>query len=69
MYERHYLRVADQQMHEAIRGLYAEDPICERQRRSLQPVAVAPASEKPSAWLATETAKLERIEQRLRETG
>jgi integrase len=69
MYERHYLRVADQAMHEAIRGLYADDPICERQQRSLQPVAVATKDAEPSAWLATETAKLLRIEQQLRETG
>jgi integrase/recombinase XerD len=65
MYERHYLRVADQQMHEAIRGLYAEDPISERQRRSLHPVAVATISDEPPAWLAAETAKLERIERQL----
>jgi integrase len=69
MYERHYLRVADRQMHDAIRGLYREDPICERQRRSLQPVAVATISEESSAWLAAETAKLERLEQRLGKTG
>jgi hypothetical protein len=69
MYERHYLRVADQQMHQAIRGLYAEDPICERQQHSLQPVAVPTRSDKPSAWLAAETARLERLEQQLRETG
>jgi hypothetical protein len=29
MYERHYLRVADQQMHEAIRSLYRDDPALE----------------------------------------
>jgi integrase/recombinase XerD len=69
MYERHYLRVADQQMHEAVRGLYAEDPICERQQRSLQPVAIATTIAEPSAWLAAETAKLERLEQQLGETG
>ena len=69
MYERHYLRVADAAMHEAIRGLYAEDPICERQQRSLQPVAVPTTNAAPSAWLAAEAARLERIEQQLRETG
>jgi integrase len=66
MYERHYLRVADQAMHEAIRGLYQEDPICERQQRSLQPVAVATKDAEPSAWLAAETVRLERLEQQLR---
>jgi integrase/recombinase XerC len=66
MYERHYLRVADQAMHDAIRGLYRDDPICDRQRRSLQPVAVATTSDGPSEWLAAETAKLERLELQLR---
>jgi integrase len=65
MYERHYLRVADQQMRDAVRGLYAADPICERQQRSLQPVAVPTTSDEPSRWLAAETAKLERLEQQL----
>ena len=65
MHERHYLRVADQAMHDAIRGLYAADPICERQQRSLQPVAVPTTSDGPSAWLAVETAKLERLEQQV----
>jgi integrase len=65
MYERHYLRVADQQMHDAIRGLYGEDPICDRQRRALQPVAVPPMSHESSVWLAAETARLDRLEQRL----
>jgi integrase/recombinase XerD len=69
MYERHYLRVADEQMHDAIRGLYQDDPICDRQQRSLQPVAVPTTNAAPSAWLAAETARLERIEQQLRETG
>ncbi len=48
MYERHYLRVADQAMHDAIRGLYAADPLCERQRRSLQPVAVPTTNTEPA---------------------
>ena len=52
-------------MHDAVRGLYAEDPICERQQRSLQPVAVPTTSDEPSSWLAAETAKLERLEQQL----
>ena len=65
MYERHYLRVADHAMHQAIRGLYRDDPICERQRRSLQPVAVPMVEAEPAAWLAAETAKLERLEQQL----
>jgi integrase/recombinase XerD len=67
MYERHYLRVADDAMHEAIRGLYQDDPICDRQQRSLQPVAVSATNVEPSAWLAAETAKLETLEQQLGE--
>jgi hypothetical protein len=52
-------------MRDAVRGLYAADPICERQQRSLQPVAVPTTSDEPSRWLAAETAKLERLEQQL----
>jgi hypothetical protein len=52
-------------MHQAIRGLYADDPICERQQRSLQPVAVPTAELEPSKWLAAETTKLERLERQL----
>jgi integrase/recombinase XerD len=66
MHERHYLRVADEPMHDAIRTLYREDPICDRQRQALQPVATPVQNTKPTAWLAGETGKLERIEQRLR---
>ena len=66
MHERHYLRVADEPMHDAIRTLYRQDPICDRQRVALQPVAAPLPNAAPSAWLAGETAKLERIEQRLR---
>jgi integrase/recombinase XerD len=65
MYERHYLRVADDAMHQAIRGLYQEDPICERQQRSLQPVAVPVTNAEPSGWLVSETAKLEQLERQL----
>jgi hypothetical protein len=65
MHERHYLRVADQPMHEAIQTLYREDPICERQQRMLRPVAAAGSDREPRAWLAAETARLEALEQRL----
>lgn len=66
MHERHYLRVADEPMHDAIRTLYRQDPICDRQRQALQPLALPAPNAEPSAWLAGEAAKLERIEQRLR---
>jgi hypothetical protein len=52
-------------MHQAVRGLYRDDPICERQQQSLQPVAVPTTSHEPTGWLAAETAKLERLEQQL----
>jgi Phage integrase family len=67
MYERHYLRVADQAMHDAIRGLYRDDPICDRQQQALQPRIVDPAHQPERAgWLAAETARLELLEQQLR---
>jgi integrase len=70
MHERHYLRVADEPMHDAILGLYRDDPICERQEQALRLTAVpAPAAE-PSPWLADEAARLERLEEQLRgQTG
>ena len=37
MHERHYLRVADEPMHDAIQTLYRDDPICERQTQTLRP--------------------------------
>jgi integrase len=69
MHERHYLRVADEPMHEAILGLYREDPICERQQRALRLTALPTSAAEPSAWLAGETARLERLEEQLRQTG
>jgi integrase/recombinase XerD len=65
MHERHYLRVADEAMHEAILGLYRDNPICDRQERALQ-LSAPPA---PSAWLAAETAQLEQLEAQLRNAG
>lgn len=66
MYERHYLRVADEAMHDAIRGLYRDDPICQRQQQTLQPRSVAAREPEPVPWLAAETARLELLEQQLR---
>ncbi len=66
MYERHYLRIADQQMHEAIRSLYRDDPICDRQQQTLQPRAVEARTPEPVRWLAAGTARLELLEQQLR---
>ena len=66
MHERHYLRVADEAMHDAIQTLYREDPICERQRETLRPVVLPAAIVEPAAWLAGETARVEELERRLR---
>lgn len=65
MHERHYLRVADEPMHDAIQTLYHEDPICERQQRTLRPVAAPTPGAEPTAWLAAESARLDALEQRL----
>jgi integrase len=65
MHERHYLRVADEPMHDAIQTLYREDPICERQQRTLRPVALPAPNAEPSAWLADETVRVEQLEQQL----
>ncbi len=65
MHERHYLRVADEPMHEAILGLYRNDPICERQEQALRLTAVPAPTAAPSAWLAEEAARLERLERQL----
>lgn len=65
MHERHYLRVADAPMHDAIQTLYREDPICERQQRTLRPVAVPAAEDTPAAWLDGERSRLEALERRL----
>jgi integrase/recombinase XerD len=70
MHERHYLRVADDAMHNAIQTLYREEPICERQQQTIRPVAVPLPNAEPAAWLASETARFEEFEQRLdRQTG
>ena len=65
MHERHYLRVADEPMHDAIQTLYRDDPICERQEQALRLTAVPTPAAEPSAWLADEAARLERLEQQL----
>lgn len=69
MHERHYLRVADEPMHQAILGLYRDDPICERQAQALRLTAVPTAAVEPSAWLADEAERLERLETTARPVG
>jgi hypothetical protein len=57
-------------MHDAIQTLYREEPICKRQQRTIRPVAVPASTAEPAAWLASETARLEELERRLRrQTG
>ena len=65
MHERHYLRVADDAMHDAIQTLYREDPICERQQQTLRPVVTPKPNAEPAAWLSAEAARLDELEQRL----
>jgi integrase len=65
MHERHYLRVADQPMHDAIQTLYRDDPICDRQQRTLRSVADVTADAEAGGWLAAEAARLDALEQRL----
>ena len=50
MYERHYLRVADQPMHDAIRGLYRDDPICDRQQQRSTALPSRPRPRSRHGW-------------------
>ena len=52
MHERHYLRVADQPMREAILTLYHDDPISDRQAQALQLPRPRPQAGSPD-WLVT----------------
>ena len=69
MHERHYLRVADEQMHDAIQTLYREDPICQRQTQTLRPVVEQRHDSMPTGWLEDETTRLEELERRFGITG
>jgi hypothetical protein len=65
MHERHYLRVADESMRDAILTLYREDPICDRQRDALRLQPVAAPAPQATGWLEQDTARLTELEQRL----
>jgi integrase len=65
MHERHYLRVADEQMREAILTLYRADPICDRHAALLTLRPLATADPQPSGWLEREQARLDDLERRL----
>jgi integrase len=64
MHDRHYLRVADETMRDAILTLYHDDPITDRQRRAITPQPVA-APAATTGWLEHETKRLAALEQRL----
>lgn len=64
MHERHYLRVADQPMHEAIRSLYRDDPIFPGQLE-LQPARPALPERRHDGFLAAERGRLEHLEREL----
>lgn len=65
MHERHYLRIASEQMHQAIVTLYRDDPISARQRQALElrPL-VAPAPSR-SGGLEADVARLDELEHQL----
>ena len=65
MHERHYLRVADQPMRDAIQTLYQDDPICDRQAQALQLTSDPEPQAGSPGWLVDEAARLERLEHRL----
>lgn len=64
MHDRHYLRVADETMREAILTLYRDDPITDRQRPTLAPQPVA-APTATTGSLEQEAARLAALEARL----
>jgi integrase len=69
MHERHYLRVADETMREAIQSLYRDDPISDRHATSLNLRPLAASEPCTTGWLDTESARLDALEQRLGLTG
>jgi integrase/recombinase XerC len=66
MHERHYLRVADEHMREAILTLYQDDPICDRQAEALTLRPLSTPETAPAGWLEREAARLDALEQQLR---
>jgi site-specific recombinase XerD len=65
MHERHYLRVCDEPMREAILTLYREDPVCDLQREIPRRSASPKPSTEPAAWLTDERTRLEQLEREL----
>ena len=62
MHERHYLRIADEPMRDAILTLYRDDPICDRHTQALPS---AQPDLRASGWLEHETARIDALEQLL----
>jgi hypothetical protein len=60
MHERHYLRVADESMRQAILTLYHDEPVCDHQH---EPAVGAPRPQ-PLIDLSLEIAVLEQLERR-----
>jgi integrase len=65
MHERHYLRVASEVMHQAILTLYADDPISDRQRETVELRPVAAATPRDSAGFYADAARLSELEHQL----
>lgn len=65
MHERHYLRVASEQMRDAILTLYRDYPISDRQRELQELRPVAAAREKGSGGLEQDAARLAALEAQL----
>jgi integrase len=65
MHERHYLRVADETMRDAILTLYRDDPISDRHAASLNLRPVATSTPTYRTWLSAEADRLDALEQRL----
>jgi site-specific recombinase XerD len=62
MHERHYLRVCDQPMRDAINTLYRDDPICDHSPTGPPKPTPAPQTR---TWLADETACLAALERQI----
>ncbi len=70
MHERHYLRVADQQLHAAIRTLYTDNPVSDRQTEPLLPPPPLLGREELAAgWLDTAWQQLARLETEIAGVG
>jgi site-specific recombinase XerD len=65
MHERHYLRVASEQMHDAILTLYRDDPISDRQRQLAQMLPPGAPATRRSGGLEQDIRRLRALEAQL----